>query len=161
MERMAEPTPEELELATRVIQDTMDRHPASLELIQQAQRMLSQEVRPFDVLRIFTSGTLANYEDNLRRLLDGYERKLREKKDVMGCTWSHLYSQISNYVLDSAERLRDRVGHLALPTRNDNYVNELARFWRTYGGQGGPVHSMSWYYEDCWTFVAGRVLILE
>lgn len=164
---MAEPTREELDFASRVIQDMIDRHGSSMDVIRQAQQMqeqmVSQELRPYDVLQIFTSGTLAQYEDNLRRLLHGYDLKLQERKHTSGATWSHVYSRLSDGVMDSAARLRGRVGHMALPAPNDNYINELARFWRKYGGAGGPGpgHSMSWHYEDCWTFVAGRVLMLE
>lgn len=159
---MAEPTREELEAASRTIQDVIDRSAASIELIQQAQDVMTQNLRPHHILQVFTSGTLANYEDNLRRLLHGYDVKVHEKKDASpGLSWVEFYGRIGHYTIDSAHMLRARVGHRALPPANDGYLSELAGFWRRYGDMDGPGHSMSWYYEDCWVFVAERNLNLE
>lgn len=154
---MAEPTAEEIETANRLIDDVFDQHPTNMEDVTLE---LNRHLRALNILQVFTSGTMKKYEDDLRLLLHGYDQKCQEKiTSTPGLLWGDMYQNwVPEAAMDSAARLRARVGHRALPASNENYLLDLARFWRRYGGHGGPGHPMSWHFEDCWTFVSGRIL---
>lgn len=145
---MAAPTPVELAIAERIVNDFIFTTEEDVN-IEDIREGLTQGFRPFNIAAEFTNNEIAKYEDNLRLLLAAYDDKLMQRH-LGGRSWTNVYRGLDELLMDSAGRLRARVGHLAVPAANDHYISQLRH------GRGH--HSMSWHYEAVWYFISGRGL---